>query len=108
MMRDTECGMGDVGCKKQDEGCRRRLLGGGHRLGSAGSGVQRGLQMGAAGGVQSGAGKAEPPSPAVPYCSWPAEEDLVLLTRCNTEPSQEQDSNKRRRRRKEGIGEIRL
>lgn len=98
-----------MGCKKQDEGCRSRLLGGGHRLGSAGSGVQEGAAaVGAAGGVQSGAVKAEPPSPAVPYCSWPAEEDLVLLTRCNTEPSQEQDSNKRRRRRKEGIGEIRL
>lgn len=34
--------------------------------------------------------------PAVPYCSWPAEEDLVLPTRCSSEPNEEQDLNKRK------------
>lgn len=70
----------------QDVRWRRRLSGGVPRVG-----VQAGLREGA----QAGAVQAGPP-PAVPYCSWPAEEDLVLPTRCNSEPNEEQDLNKRK------------
>lgn len=62
----------------------RGMEGGVHRVGVR-VGVQAGLQEGA----QAGAVQAGPP-PAVPYCSWPAEEDLVLPTRCNSEPNEEQ------------------
>lgn len=69
------------------------------------------LQEGGPGGAAGRQGSTAMwpgPQPAVPYCSRPAEEDLVLPTRCNTAPSREQDANKRRRRREGERKETRL
>lgn len=83
-----------------DAGClpwMQKAVGGVHRVG-----VPEGLQE----AVQAGAGMAGL-LPAVPYCSWPAEEDLVLPTRCSAEPSEEPGLNKRKGgggRRNETVG----
>lgn len=83
-MQDVGCRMLDTG---REEACQEGCTGRGSRRGCRREGRQG----------QCGQGQwSQGLLPAVPYCSWPAEEDLVLPTRCNSEPSEEQDLNKRK------------